>query len=755
MALKSQADALMATYAVSELPETLLQAVVLYEEALERSLGHETRASHVSDLGNALLLYCSHHGTEPDRLDRCTDLHRELLNLRPSGHPHRDQALHSLSKVLHVLGFETHLSRPEALAEAIQLNREAAQLRPPGHPDREKTLNNLAICLARSYETGGDMNALAESITVLREVLRQRPRGHPRRGDTLGNLGTALLTGFHNDGSYAMLSESMSLCREALHLRPEGHPLHYRALENLANVLQSRFMHNGIVDVEASYEAEGYLRDALRAVPEAHPERRWVMTSLAATLIVRFREQGGSNILDETISLLQTAAASSPPGHHLDETLFNTLAEALELKLDQESDNVALLSEVISLHRTVLKARPHGHARRVDSLHSLARVLCRPQARAYEEALSLYNEALESPLKGYPTRAMVTSDMSACFLDVDSPFFDLLKGVSRLSVGYADHASPINQRLKFAVSDLRRVEDAYQATARNADPTAQAHIDFQVKRLYVQVLGLLPRAANFGIACKARLLAVSGSDEIARNGAARAIISGDFSQSVEMLEEGRGVFWSQSLHLQTGGFEGVPEEEREKLLQLMRLLGNGARRLERHDQTADQREQDFETCRRLNDKAETLILEIRALPGLDRFLLPPAFASLFSALPDGFVVVINASRLGYHGLLCNRATRLATSIKLNPDRSGLDPAILRAKLPRDMESGSQTRGMRLNSGGSGSLQAVLSLLWSDIVQPIISKLGLQVGDVRSMIVTSTDHSYRNLPDVLVRASGGV
>jgi tetratricopeptide (TPR) repeat protein len=744
----------MAAYTISELPETLLQVIALYEGALEHSLD-ETRASHVADLGNALLLYCSDHGTEPDRLDRCIELHRELLSLRHSGHPLRDQALHSLAKVLYLLGFETHLSRPEALTEAIQLNREAEQLRPPGHPDRDKTMNNLAICLARSYETCGDMNTLDESITVLREVLHQRPLGHPRRGEILGNLGTALLSSFYNHGSYAVLSESMSLCREALHLRPEGHPAHYRALENLANVLQSRFMHNGIVDVEASYEAEGYLRNALRALPEAHPERRWVMANLASSLIARFREQGGSNILDETISLLRTAAALSPAGHHLDESLFNTLAEALELKLDQESDSVALLSEVISLHRTVLKARPHGHARRVDSLHSLARVLCRPQARAYEEALPLYNEALESPSKGYSTRAMVTSDMSACFLDVDSPFFDLLKGVSSLAVGYADNASPINQRLKFAVSDLRRVEDAYQATTKNADATAQAHIDFQVLRLYVQVLGLLPRAANFGIACKARLLAVSGSDEIARNGAARAIISGDLSQSVEMLEEGRGVFWSQSLHLRTGCFEDVPEEEREKLLQLLRLLGNGARRLEGHDQTTDQRERDFETCRRLNDEAEALISEIRALPGLDRFLMPPAFASLFDSLPDGFVVILNASRLGYYGLLCNRATRLATSLELNPDRSGLDPAILRAKLPRDMYSGSQTRAMRLDSGGSGSLQVVLSLLWSGIVQPIISKLGLQVGDMRSMIVTSTDLSHRNLPDALARASGGV
>jgi hypothetical protein len=73
MALTSQADTLMANYTVSELPETLLQAIVLYEGALEHSLGHETRAGHVADLGNALLLYCSRHGTEPERLGRCID----------------------------------------------------------------------------------------------------------------------------------------------------------------------------------------------------------------------------------------------------------------------------------------------------------------------------------------------------------------------------------------------------------------------------------------------------------------------------------------------------------------------------------------------------------------------------------------------------------------------------------------------------------------------------------------------------------
>jgi tetratricopeptide (TPR) repeat protein len=748
----------MTLYSVEQTTETLLQAICLYEEALVHVLIVETREDYVENLGNALWLYCySHRNAGPTRVSHCIALHRELLELRPSGHPLRDEALHRLARALHLLAYELHLSGPEALTEAIQLNREAAQLRPPGHPDRNKTLNNLAIGLTRRFEVSGDMSALQESIVALREVLQHRPPGHPQRDCVLENLSEALTISFDHLGLYENLVESISYSREALQLRPAGHPRRYRTLNNLGVALQARFRHHGTADMEALIESVIYHRDSLLMVPESHPERSWVMANLAAAQMTWFRERGDSNTLDEAIHLLREASGLFHSKNHLRDDLLNDLAEALELK-SENSDNLALLSEVDALHRKVLETRLPGHPRRVETLHNMARVLCGPQFRSWEEALALYQEALDICLRGYFARAKLLSDMSRCFLDIESPFFDIVQGVRGLAEIYADDFSHITQRLRSARSDLQRVEDAYQAITKSTDHSLKgqiAEIGDHILRLYVQVIGLLPRAANFGIDCRARLRAVIGSDEIARNAAARAIMGGRIAQALELLEQGRGVFWSQSLHLRNGGFDGVPDNKREKLERLLRRLDHGARTLKDRGQTAEQREGDIEMRRRLNDQAEALILEIRAYPALDRFLLAPGFQALIDALPDGFVVVANASRLGCHGLLCNRAAGLATSIELRLPRMGLNPADLRARLPRNVNPLSLTRGMRLDSGSSGSLQSVLSLLWSSIVQPIIGKFSLQVRCIPGMMATSTD-TFQSDPQVApALASGGV
>jgi hypothetical protein len=750
----------MTLYSVKQTTETLIRAVCLYEKALEHALNVETREGYVENLGNALWLYCySHPNAGLTRVDHCIALHRELLELRPSGHPLRDEALHRLARALHFLAFELHLSGPEALAEAIQLNREAAQLRPVGHPDRNKTLNNLAIGLTRRFEVSGDMNALQESIVALREVLQHRPPGHPQRDCVLENLSEALTISFDYLGLYENLVESISYSREALQVRPAGHPRRYRTLNNLGVALQARFRHHGTADMEALIDSVNYHRDSLLMVPESHPERGWVMANLAAALMTWYRERGDSNTLNEAIHLLREASELFHSKKHLRDDILNDLAEALELKSENSDDLAgALLSEVEALHRKVLERRLPGHPRRVETLHNMARVLCGPQFRSWKEALALYQEALEICLRGYFARAKLLSDMSRCFLDIESPFFDILKGVGDLAESYADDFSHITQRLRSAISDVHRVEDAYQAITKSAEHSSERYIteiSDHILRLYVQVIGLLPRAANLGIDCQARLLAVIGSDEIVRNAAARAIMGGRIAQAVELLEQGRGLIWSQALHLRNGGFDGVPDEKREKLEQLLHSLGHGARRLKDHGQTAEQRERDSEMRRRLNVQAEALILEIRTYPALDRFLLPPVFQTLIDALPDAFVVVVNASKLRYHGLICNGAAGLAKSIELRLPRVGLNSADLRAKLPRVVHPLSLTRGMRLDSGSSGSLQSVLSLLWSSIVQPIISQLCLQVRAIPAMMATSTNTFYCDPQDAPAPASGGV
>jgi hypothetical protein len=278
---------------------------------------------------------------------------------------------------------------------------------------------------------------------------------------------------------------------------------------------------------------------------------------------------------------------------------------------------------------------------------------------------------------------------------------------------------------------MRTVEATYTSATKCLDEPAQIRYSAMVLDLYSQIIGLLPRAANFGIDHKARLRAVAGTDKIVRTAAARALLVGSISLAIETLEEGRGVFWAQTLHLRTSAFDRVPDDDREELQRLLLQLDRANHGTERSDLSGAQRERELGIRRHLNGKAESLISKIRGYPGLDRFLLPSAFDAVFASLPDGFVILVNTSELAHHALLLHRPTGLATSMVLDLPQTRFHSAHLEAQLPRDAvapleQVRDRSRAMRLDKTVTDSMDTVLSLLWACIAWPVIKRLGLEV-----------------------------
>jgi hypothetical protein len=137
--------------------------------------------------------------------------------------------------------------------------------------------------------------------------------------------------------------------------------------------------------------------------------------------------------------------------------------------------------------------------------------------------------------------------------------------------------------------------------------------------------------------------------------------------------------------------------------------------------------------RMLNVEAEALISKIRAHPGLERFLLPPAFDSLMASLPSGFVVILNSSELGSHALLLSRTAGLAKSLAVAATVSSFDLKKARTRLPRDMESAEviieadeDMRAMKIAGRQVTTFEDVLKGMWISLVRPVLLALGLQV-----------------------------
>jgi tetratricopeptide (TPR) repeat protein len=654
-----------------------------------------------------------------------------VRNCAPPGSLLLDQSLHDLGNVAPSVKHEDKSDAVRHVTESIDLIREALQMRLVAGSERYSSLNTLGHILRELfYGLNEDREALEEAVVVHRKVLYMRPPGHTLGAGALNSLDVGLRTWLEHRGGIERITNAITLLREALLLRPTGHHGRYRTLDILAWTLGMSARLQG--RSEQFFESITLRREALTLLPAPHPQRYRVMLNLSDSLMQAFRHGcASSEVIVEVVHLQREALE----GRRLRDLSFDTNISGFSESLAARYDlcrNHEELEEAISLQRQALELRPTGHWRRTQSLHRLANLLCRPECGSWSEALPLFREGLELCPSDLPDRAPLLFDMSRCFLDPSSRAFDLMEGISLLMEAHSDQFCHVNVRLKSAVSDLRRVEEAYSAIGLTLNSTRSDHMAGRILDLYIAVIGLLPRAANFGLNHDTRLQAVAGSDEIARNAAARAVHLGRVSHAVEMLEEGRGIFWSQTLNLRAAGFDGVPYKDRQELERLLHLLEFSARRAHDSDQTIVQREADEEARRQLNQQAEALIAKIRKHPGLDRFLLPASFDGLLAALPDGYVVILNASKLGRHALLLHRSTGVAASLELNPPHTGYDSTFVKAGLPRDLSrdatplDGHEKRAMRLDGGHQSSLEDVLALLWTSIVLPVLRELGLQV-----------------------------
>jgi tetratricopeptide (TPR) repeat protein len=715
--------------------KTLDEAITLNDEALQlRPLGHPYRDASLNNLATSLQTRFKQQGGL-EALDKAITLNREALQLHSSGHPLRDASLHNLAITLYIRfkregGLET-------LDEAVKLNREALQLRPPGHPYRDASLTNLALTLQSRFEQQGGLETLDKAITLNREALRLCAPGHPARSSSLVNLANTLKIRFEQRGELEVLDEAITLNREALQLCAPEHPTRSLSLINLANALRMRFEQHG--GLETSDEAIKLSREALQLCLPGHHTRDVLLINLANSLQTRFWQSGGSETLDEAITLNREALHQCPPGHPTRDTILSNLATSLQARFKQQGGSDTL-DEAIKLQREALQLCLPGHATRDISLMNLANLLWtryRQQGdlETQDEVIALHRGALQLRPSGHPHRFRSLFAIARCLLVSRSERFDFTTATAHISEALVDNAGNIQDRLGNAQSSFPTIDRAYAVIIKDTDLITQVEHGNTILQLYSRAIQLLPRAANFGLDANTRLHAIAGSDQLSRDGAAHAIGLDRLQEAVEILEEGRGVFWSQTLHLRAESLDSVPEVNRLQLENIFRVLQSDGGIIGDVNCLVEDRERALAARRVLNVQAEDLITKIRTYPSLDRFLLPPAFDSLIASLPEGFVVILNSSRLGSHALLLSRAAGLVKRLTISFDASDFDLMMARARLPRDIAAAAAMEvddddKMRVIMGISRrevkGFENTLQSLWLTVVQPVLIGLGLKV-----------------------------
>ncbi|KAI9567924.1 CHAT domain-containing protein [Boletus coccyginus] len=592
----------------------------------------------------------------PKRSDPLTYLAQHLRDryeqFGGTRHPERSRSLKGLAGGL--LTRHEQLGQMEDLDEAIVLVREALDLCPQGHPDRSKALSCLAVFLSIRYEQIVGMEGLDEAIVLDREALDLCLQGHPNRSTFLNNLAIDLSTRYKHLGGWEDLDEAIVLSREALDLRPRGHPLRSTSLNTLAIDLSTRYKQLG--RREDLDEAIVLGREALNLHPQGHPHRSLSLNNLANRLFTRYDQLGRTEDLDEAIVLDREALDLRPQGHPDRSMSLNNLAVRLST-LYKELGAIGDLDEAIILGPQALDLRPQGHSLRADSLDNLARYLHdrfshSRQLKDKEEVFNLYTQLVRV------SQIVSSADLSAV----------------REWVRMAHHFQhPI---ILLAYETSLQLLAEYLATL----PSLPQHLSI-IRDLTSSF------AVDAFLACLRETVP---------------------AHAVELLEQGRGVFWTQLTRLHSPLADLTMSGPAGRMLaddftQVTLLIRNAL-----NSPSPNQRER---LCH-LNVAMHNVVTNVRALPGLSRFLLPPLFPDLQRAASGGPVIIVNASEYGCDALIV-LLDRDPVHIPMHIRREGVrDMSAELCKLTERAKRIDVTR----------ELAGFLRKLWDQIVSPIVNFL---------------------------------
>jgi hypothetical protein len=271
-------------------------------------------------------------------------------------------------------------------------------------------------------------------------------------------------------------------------------------------------------------------------------------------------------------------------------------------------------------------------------------------------------------------------------------------------------------------SDLSaRPRERYHATLHWIRDAESVHDRRQASSAYRSVIDLLPHLGYIGQDAITRREALAYARGIACQAAAHELTSDNTDTAIELLEQGRSVFWAQLLRLRSPQ-DVAPVED---LAQIDHLV----QELQKTEDT------DWAGRRRKAEQLDTLITSIRKKSGYEHFMAPRPFADLMTAIDglDGHVVILIPS-----DSVCDVVMLGATS---GSSRTHLRlPAVNVASLEVMSDSlrstadqerrGDDARGMKkvpsTTKAGPSRDDLVLRTLWDTLVKPIVETLGLTV-----------------------------
>jgi hypothetical protein len=731
-------------------------AVTAAQQATLTALpGDPDRAKYLSSLTDALLARFTRTGNTTD-LDAAVAAAREAVEVAPSGPFDQAQYLSGLCAAL-LDRFEQSRDMGD-LDAAVTAGQQAVAVAPAGHPDRAGWLSSLCAALRTRFEEAGNMGDLDAAVTAGQQAVAATPAGYPVRAKFLSTLCLALLARFEQAGDVADLDAAVRDSQQAVEDAPPGDPDRAWCLSVLSGVLQARFGRTGdVADLDAAIAA---VREAIAVTPEGNP-RPAFLHNLSRALQARFERDGEQADIDAAVTTGRAAVAAAPASHFERPRMLSSLSVALQARFARSGD-VTDLDAAVAASQEAVESTPAGDPDRALYLSMYGLTLAERFWRLrdthdLDTAIAADREAVESTPAGHPDRAVYLSNLGTAYADrferhgkaadINAAVAAGQQAVAATPAGHPYrgrflYASGLELRARFErtqdPSDAQAALDACREAGSVA--TAPAAVRIEASEAwgelaatlgqwpdaadgYAQAVGFLPLLAWLGTgrSSRERLLAKWGG--LAEAAAACAIAAGQPDRAAELLEQGRGVLWSQMLETRTD-LAALRQEHPGLAARLDSLRAV----LDRPDAGPASGGRPLPSPRDIDARIasarqwDVLLAQVRALPGFQDFARPPAAAHLRRAAAGGTVVMINISSWRCDALLVSeRAIDVVPLPGLTLDdtteRVNTYLEALQAFQATGVDSGAARDAME------AAVTSTLEWLWDVIAEPVLDALG--------------------------------
>jgi tetratricopeptide (TPR) repeat protein len=709
----------------------------------------------------------------PAYLDEALDLQRWVLNLKSASH-YTEGMLYLRAIAVYTLERHIHRGNPQDIDDAMSFLEQALELCPVIHVNRMLIVQCMMYVAQRKHDlsgrledlnkaidlgrqniatliiTRGDrrlsfLNALAnlliaryefassidydleESVNLRREAFQCVSPSSTLRWLFAGNLADSLILRFMRKGEWQDLEESIELRRHAIDLLPNTHPKRPKMFARLHEALCHRFHETR--DAADLDEALVSGRCAMAATPSAQTDYWEVSLATISHLCTRFEVIQAIDDLDQAILLSEGLLKVISDGHLLKGGVIYHLAKALLLRsahLNAREDVDRVIRELLPFRKQFAQWAAAPELLRTFATSYLVRFRLNQDLRDAAHALDITNDLLDVVGPSHYERFQCLVHAAEIYSERGTPFRDNGIALKHMSDAMLNNCRDVRSKIQGAKIFLDTVKKQYTDDWTAASP----EISMQLLNLYISAISLLPRVAFFGLHLHSRLQSLAMGQSITLDGASHALNISLPERALEILEQGRVIFWNHTLRLRST-FDHVSDEFRNQLTYLARQLEKSSYSL-RAAQDSQTIEKEAAQRRQQSEEFNSLVDRIRCLPGMERFLLHDEYATLAKAADRGPVVVLVSSALACHATIVKSVEEiisipLDSMTELSLDESG---DIWRTEVIRARSAVRDTRKMVKMSTPSRftSTRAddILERLWAFVVYPVLNKLGLQV-----------------------------